>query len=286
MIAIDWGTTSLRAYLVDSGEVVSSRSTTQGVLSLDPIEFRRVFDDITQDWTGDIYLSGMVGSSKGWLETPYCDTPFWLPSLSERLIDISHLTDRPAWIVPGVKQPSPLNMMRGEEVQTLGAIATQPSADCIILCGTHSKHVLVSKEMLTHFDTFMTGELYSILQQHSILAGTEEWNESDFLFGVSDSASSQSLLQQLFTVRANTLSNAIRFPRAYLSGLLIGTEIHNATLLKSARSCTIVGSKRLMALYKLALSTSHPKIQVFLLPSDKATLTGLEIIQRRHRDTI
>ena len=286
MIAIDWGTTSLRAYLVDNGTVVSSRSTTQGVLSVDSIEFRRVFDEITQDWTGTVYLSGMVGSSKGWLETPYCETPFLLTNLSEHLVDIAHLTNRPAWIVPGIKQPSPVNMMRGEEVQTLGAITTQPNADCIILCGTHSKHVLVSDGTITHFDTFMTGELYSILQQHSILAGTEEWHESDFLLGVSDSASSLNLLQQLFTVRANTLSDAIQFPRAYLSGLLIGTEIHNAALLKNAHSCTIVGSKRLIALYKLALSNSRPDMKLYLLPAEKATLTGLQTIQRRHRDTI
>ena len=265
MIAIDWGTTSLRAYLVEDGTVVSSRSTEQGVLSLSPVDFKRVFDDITQDWAGNVYLSGMVGSSKGWIETPYCETPFALPNLSDYLVDISHLTGRPAWIVPGVKQPSPVNMMRGEEVQTLGAITKQPSADCVILCGTHSKHVLVSEDRLTHFDTFLTGELYSILQQHSILAGTEEWGESDFLLGVSDSASSCSLLQQLFTVRANTLSETIQFPRAYLSGLLIGTEIHNAALLKEARFCTIVGSKRLMALYERALSNRYPNMQLFLL---------------------
>ena len=286
MIAIDWGTTSLRAYLVDNGEIISSRSTTQGVLSLDSVDFKRLFDDITQDWMGDVYLSGMVGSSKGWLETSYCETPFSLPSLSEHLVDISHLTNRPAWIVPGIKQTSPVNMMRGEEVQTLGAITVQPSMDCIILCGTHSKHVLVSDNTITHFDTFMTGELYSILQQHSILAGTEEWGEADFLLGVSESSSSMSLLQQLFTVRAHTLSDAIRFPRAYLSGLLIGTEIHNAALLKDAHSCTIVGSKRLMALYELALSSCHPDMQICLLSAEDATLAGLQTIQRRHRDTI
>ena len=286
MIAIDWGTTSLRAYFVEEGEVVSSRATAQGVINLSNVDFKRVFDDITQDWTGDVYLSGMVGSSKGWFETPYCETPFELPDLCNHLVDISYLTGRPAWIVPGVKQPSPVNMMRGEEVQTLGAIKTQPNVDCIILCGTHSKHVLVSENQLTQFDTFLTGELYSILQQHSILAGTEEWGESDFLLGVSDSASSSSLLQQLFTVRANTLSETVQFPRAYLSGLLIGTEIHNAALLKKARSCTIVGSKRLMTLYELALSNSRPDMQLYLLPAENATLTGLQIIHRRHRDTI
>ena len=179
-----------------------------------------------------------------------------------------------------------MNMMRGEEVQTLGAITEQPGADCIILCGTHSKHVLVSEDRPMRFDTFLTGELYSILQQHSILAGTEEWGESDFLLGVSDSASSSSLLQQLFTVRANTLSETVQFPRAYLSGLLIGTEIHNAALLKEARSCSIVGSKRLMALYELALSHSRPDMQLYLLPAENATLTGLQIIHRRHHDTI
>ena len=286
MIAIDWGTTSLRAYLVEDGIVVSSRSTEQGVLSLSLVDFKRVFDDITQDWAGDVYLSGMVGSSKGWIETPYCETPFPLPNLSDHLVDISQLTDRPTWIVPGVKQPSPVNMMRGEEVQTLGAITEQPGADCIILCGTHSKHVLVSELQLTRFDTFLTGELYSILQQHSILAGTEEWGEADFLLGVSNSASSMSLLQQLFTVRAKTLSEMIQFPRAYLSGLLIGTEIHNAALLQDARYCTIVGSKRLMALYELALSSSYPDMNLYLLPAEEATLTGLQIIHRRHRDTI
>jgi len=286
MIAIDWGTTSLRAYLVENGEVISSRSTAQGVLGLSLVDFRRVFDDITQDWIGNVYLSGMVGSSKGWLETPYCETPFELSKLSEHLVDISHLTGRASWIVPGVKQASPVNMMRGEEVQTLGSISAKPDADCIILCGTHSKHVLVSGNKLMHFDTFLTGELYSILQKHSILAGTEEWGESDFLLGVSDSASSISLLEQLFTVRANTLSETIQFPRAYLSGLLIGTEIHNAALLQEARSCTIVGSKRLMALYELALSNSYPDIQLYLLPAEDATLAGLQIIHRRHRDTI
>lgn len=284
MIAIDWGTSSLRAYLVEAGRVVASRSTGQGILHVND-EFKKVFDEITLDWDGAVYMSGMIGSSKGWLETPYCAAPFRLTDLGQYLIEATHLTNRSAWIVPGVKQEHPINMMRGEEVQALGALEFVESG-CVVLCGTHSKHVQVDNGQLIRFETFMTGELYALLQQHSILAGSEDWIHDDFLWGVKDGSKQMNLLQQLFSVRAQTLNETLKYPRAYLSGLLIGTELYNASLVNNASSCTLIGSEHLMNLYRIALEGLYPKMDIHLFSAEKATLEGLKHIHRRHNEAI
>ena len=277
MIAIDWGTSSLRAYLLSAGKLCETRTTMQGILQVSGDAFQQVFSEITQGWDGDVYMAGMVGSSKGWLETPYCTAPFPLTDLGKHLVEVSHLAGRRAWIVPGIQQEQPPNVMRGEEVQILGSLQRFES-DCIILCGTHSKHVQVEQGVLTRFETFMTGELYALLQKHSILAGTEDWDQDDFIWGLREGVRDARLLQQLFTVRAQTLNQSLRHPRAYLSGLLIGSELGAAGILREASSCIVVGSQRLTQLYQIALETLLPSIQINILSAEEATRNGLQYI--------
>src|SRR5206468_1917494 len=63
--------------------------------------------------------------------------------------------------------------MRGEETQILGMVAAAEgfaaASRLIILPGTHSKWAIVAKGRIEAFATFLTGELYAVLKEHSIL---------------------------------------------------------------------------------------------------------------------
>ena len=276
MIGIDWGTTALRGYLIENDQLVEHRELPYGVLKVPKDGFKDIFDKLIDSWSGTVLLSGMVGSSKGWLNTPYVQTPFSLTSLQDHLIDFSHLTQRPSWLVPGVQQSNPADVMRGEELQSLGA-ACLNGKEHLILCGTHSKHVELEDGKLISFSTYMTGELYAILQTHSILAEPHHNDEDLFVEGVQASLKDENLLNQMFQIRAMRLNGSLNKATPYLSGLLIGTELKG---LKKSKSCTVVGSKSLSKLYLLAIRTISPQTQVNLLSAEDASIKGYTKIFR------
>lgn len=267
LIAIDWGTTSLRgARLGSNGEVLASREFARGILSVAPGQFEAVFHELFHDWmqTPDTLclISGMAGSRQGWQEAPYCPCPAGFTELVQHLLWIQ--PERIA-LVPGMScmATDPLNtpdVMRGEEIQIFGALQlVQLDTAILVLPGTHSKWVQVQAGRILNFKTFMTGELFALLSQHSILGKTLDlkgaFEEAAFLQGIDQSQQPGSVLHHLFAVRTLGLferMSSTALP-SYLSGLLIGEELRTQAQLTDSNPVILIGSEALTLRYTLAL---------------------------------
>ena len=267
LIAIDWGTSSLRgARLGTKGQVLESREFPRGILTVPLGQFEAVFHELFGDWlqaTDALCLiSGMAGSRQGWQEAPYCPCPAGFAELGQHLLWLQ--PGRMA-LVPGLSclGPDALNtpdVMRGEEVQIFGALqlAGRDSAT-LVLPGTHSKWVQVQGGRVTQFQTFMTGEVFALMSQHSILGKTLDLNgafdEATFLQGVDQSQQPGSVLHHLFAVRTLGLFDrlsATQLP-SFLSGLLIGEELRNPAVSPDSPPVILIGSQALTLRYSLAL---------------------------------
>lgn len=272
LIGLDWGTSTLRAYLIgDDGAVLETRAEPWGIMQLPPGGYAAALDAVTSEWRTrgpdlPIIASGMVGSAQGWTEAPYCPAPAGAAELARALHPAGE--GRLA-IVPGVVQRgvSP-NVMRGEETQIVGALAMHPGlADdaMLVLPGTHSKWVRVSRAHIGAFTTFMTGELFAVLSASSILgrlardAGrpvTEEAEREAFARGVMAAGdAAQGLAPTLFSARSLVLTGqlAAEASLAYLSGLLIGDEVR-CGLAEGAPPDALIGDRALCERYRSALA--------------------------------
>ena len=267
LIAIDWGTSSLRgARLGASGQVLESREFPRGILTVPPGQFEAVFHELFGDWMqaeGALCLiSGMAGSRQGWQEAPYCPCPAGFAELGQHLLWLQ--PDRIA-LVPGLScsGADALNtpdVMRGEEVQIFGALQmTGRDSATLVLPGTHSKWVQVHSGRVMQFQTFMTGEVFALMSQHSILGKTLDLNgafdEAIFLQGVDQSQQSGSVLHHLFAVRTLGLFDRLSTAQlpSYLSGLLIGEELRTQTVNADSGPVILIGSDTLTRRYSLAL---------------------------------
>lgn len=267
LIAIDWGTSSLRgAQLSHTGQVLASREFSRGILTVPPGQFEAVFNEHFGDWMASTdalcLISGMAGSRQGWQEAPYCPCPANFHELGRHLLWLQ--ADRIA-LVPGLScqggntLQTP-DVMRGEEVQILGALRlTERNTATLVLPGTHSKWVQVQSGRVMHFQTFMTGEVYALLSQHSILSKTLDvdsaFNQVAFLQGVDQSQETGSILHKLFAVRTLGLFerlSAAALP-SYLSGLLIGEELRSQTVSAAQQPVIVIGSHALTLRYTWAL---------------------------------
>lgn len=264
LIAIDWGTSSLRAALLDAqGAVLEERMLPRGILTVAPGEFPSVFAEATAQWNTQgllCLMSGMVGSRQGWLEAPYCPCPAGFADLAARLVWVE--PGRIA-IVPGLScaDDGTPEVMRGEETQVFGALELLGlSEGLLVLPGTHSKWVRVAQGRIRGFSTFMTGEFYALLRRHSILAHSlppedGELDEPAFRRGIEHALRHGNLLRTAFSTR--TLSLFERMPAAalpsYLSGLVIGEELRSQELARHAGALVLVGSPALTRRYELAL---------------------------------
>ncbi len=269
VIAVDWGTSSFRAYrLGPEGAVEERRESAQGILRVEQGGFAKALAAEIGAWLkmhpdALVVMSGMIGSRQGWLEVPYCPCPCDLSRLAAgfKRLDWS---EAEVWIAPGLNDrttPGLPDVMRGEEVQVFGALAQLPEGDGLVcLPGTHSKWVTMQAGTITGFATYMTGEVYDVLQAHSILGrlmtgdavAPDEW----FLQGVRQGASKESLLRLLFSARSRVLSAEMpeASTRAYLSGLLIGHEIAAALRASdSAGDVVLLGAPNLAKLYSAGL---------------------------------
>ncbi len=241
LIAIDWGTTSFRAYLFDNNDnVVDNIAATAGIMQVDGASFEDVLYSKIADWLEQypqavILASGMITSKQGWIETPYLPCPASLNDLSKNLTE--HVTGRgnTIYFVPGVCQEAPVpNIMRGEETQMAGLQSEESLL--AILPGTHSKWIRMRGNTIEQFSTFMTGEVFAALTQHTILGRllTEGEDPVAFAQGVKEGFSSEDgaggILSKLFGARAMPLMGLMDTGsiRDYLSGLLLGSEVHEA----------------------------------------------------------
>lgn len=250
MIAVDWGTSSLRCYRLDAdGSIIDSRSSNDGILNVAPGQFSRVLDKQIQGWDeAPIVMSGMVGSRQGWVEAPYVPCPAGFDEIAAKLVEVR----QGIWIVPGLScrdSAGVPDVMRGEETQILGSGVE----GTICLPGTHSKWVEVRNGRIERFSTFMTGEVYAVLKQHSILGRMMQDGPSDagaFADGVKRSGEAGGVLHHLFGVRTRGLMGELSAgaSASYLSGTLIGHELRA----RKAQQFSILGAPELAALYARA----------------------------------
>ncbi|ROP56140.1 2-keto-3-deoxygalactonate kinase [Enterobacter sp. BIGb0383] len=257
-IAIDWGSTNLRAWLYQGDDCLDSRQSEAGVTRLNGRTFEAVLAQVTEGWDVDttpVVMAGMVGSNAGWVNVPYLPCPARLSDIGQQLTAV---TDN-VWIIPGlcVAQDDNHNVMRGEETQLLGARELQPSS-LYVMPGTHCKWVRVDGESVTDFRTVMTGELHHVLLKHTLVgAGLPEQVASAQAFeaGLTRGLESPDLLPRLFEVRASHVLGALAREEVseFLSGLLIGSEVASMTRHAShEQAVTLVASPSLTARYQQA----------------------------------
>jgi 2-dehydro-3-deoxygalactonokinase len=292
LIAIDWGTSSLRAArLANDGRALEERSLPRGILTVQAGGFAQVFEEICGDWMrapGALALiCGMAGSRQGWVEAPYCRCPAGFADIARQL----------TWIAPGriamvpgltCEQDGVPDVMRGEETQVFGALGLLALDEAtLVLPGTHSKWVRVAGGRIERFSTFMTGEFYALLRQHSILARTMPeadagLDEAAFERGVAHSLRSSTLLHSAFSAR--TLALFERLPStalpSYLSGLVIGEELA-AQQLADGADVVVIGSESLTRRYELALRMMGATAQ---RAGSEATWHGLAAIASTLKD--
>ncbi|MBL8385485.1 MAG: 2-dehydro-3-deoxygalactonokinase, partial [Burkholderiales bacterium] len=178
LIALDWGTTSLRAYLLDdAGAILDRREGGPGIMKVDGGGFEAALEAFCGDWIAAhpqarLVASGMIGSKQGWREAPYCPCPASAADLAAHTIDVPLARGRHLTIVPGVSCVDPASgvpdVMRGEETQVFGALPAS-GRHLAVLPGTHSKWVWVEDGAIVTFASFMTGEVYAALTGHTIL---------------------------------------------------------------------------------------------------------------------
>jgi 2-dehydro-3-deoxygalactonokinase len=285
-IAVDWGTSNFRAALIaPDGEILDELADARGILSFKKGEFASYLISTCARFTkagGQFYLlSGMVGSKDGLAEVPYCPCPATAGHLA--LMVGWAVKDRVA-IVPGVRSEY-FDVMRGEETQVFGAAAVLGVQDALmVLPGTHSKWVNLEDGAITGFNTFMTGEMYNLLAQHSILAkslppadqSAPPLDKDAFVQGIEHATTSESLLNTAFSVRVKSLFNQLNPAQAasYLSGLVIGEELISMQL-DPGYEVIVVGTQALCERYTLALE--HLQVPARLLGT-QAAWAGLHSI--------
>ena len=256
-IAADWGTTNRRAYLVDgTGKCVDEFEDDKGILGIPKGGFGEAVAEIRKR-LGDrpLLLAGMVGSNRGWVEAPYVPCPAGIEDLAANLVWPEE--GRTA-IVPGVSfvDPDEADVMRGEEVQLLGAFAAGmvPADSLVCHPGTHNKWARLDGGRVTRFRTVMTGELFNLLREHSILAdllaGPAEKDDA-FSRGVSRGLEEGCLTAELFKIRARVLLGEAEAGDApsYASGLLIGTDVRAGLEEGGEREIVVMGRPELTGLY-------------------------------------
>jgi 2-dehydro-3-deoxygalactonokinase len=260
-IAADWGTTNRRAYLIGPDRrCTREMEDDQGILSVPAGGFGRAVAEIRERLADKpLLLAGMVGSNRGWVEAPYVPCPAGLEDLVGRL---AWPEDGRTAIVPGVSYlgDDAADVMRGEEVQLLGAVAGGMIDADALVChpGTHNKWVQLEGGRIARFTTVMTGELFNLLREHSILAdqlsGPVEPGES-FSKGVERGLEGDRLTAELFRIRAGALLGrpAAEHAPSYASGLLIGADVGVGLAAAGTGQVVVMGRPELTRLYAEAL---------------------------------
>lgn len=285
-IAVDWGTSNLRVTAMGAEGPLATRESTEGMARLAPDEFEPTLLRLIGDWLPergsiDVLACGMVGARQGWVEARYRSVP--CTPLDATALTVVHTTDPRLnfSIAPGLSQSAPADVMRGEETQIAGALALDPGFDGVFcLPGTHSKWVHVSAGEVVSFQTFLTGELFALLSENSVLrhglAGGEGWEAEAFDAALSDAISNpHRFAGRLFALRAEGLLSGLSpvSARARLSGLLIGIELAAARPYWLGQPVTLIGAERLSSHYAHALASQG--ITARQLSGSACTLAGL-----------
>lgn len=239
LIALDWGTTRARAYLIsEDGEVLERRLADQGIQAVPPGGFPEAFEALAGDFRrarpdARIVLAGMVGSRNGWIEAPYVPCPASPAAIAAASLQVTLAGGTTATILPGLScDDGAFDVMRGEETLVVG-LGLENGLVC--LPGTHSKWAHVEGGRITGFASFMTGEIYGLLREHSILSRLAEAPEPEAARdgttrGLAAVGRSGGLLNAVFAARTEVLAGRMHGAAVgpYLSALLVGHEIAGA----------------------------------------------------------
>lgn len=280
-LAVDWGTTNRRTFLIEQGAVTRTERDDRGVTAVAPGGFegeaaalRARFGDLP------MLLAGMVGSNIGWRVAPYVAAPAGLPALATGL---SWIDDRTA-IVPGIStlEAGRADVMRGEEVQLLGAVAAGLAPADALLCqpGTHCKWVEMAGGEIASFTTAMTGELFALIRAHGLLAaqlGAEVMPGDAFNAGVAEGAR-RDLAASLFGIRAAKLLGLRDDADAasFASGLLIGGDVAARLAGTNHDTIHVLADPVLGGLYGAAIELQGRAAR--LVDSHAAFIAGIEQI--------
>ena len=289
-IAVDWGTTNLRAFAMKDGVAIAEAVSEDGMGKLTREAFEPALIKLISPWLAPtrqtpVIACGMVGSRQGWHEAPYRTAPC-LPLDPTALVLVPTTDPRITMrIVPGLRQNKPADVMRGEETQIAGALALNPGFDGVFcLPGTHTKWVHVSAGEVISFQTFMTGEMFALLStqsvlRHGMIGGG--WDDAAFDQGLSDALSRpEKIAANLFSLRAEGLLTGLAAPqaRARLSGLLIGVELAAAKPYWLGQPIAIIGANVLSATYARALAAQGNTPSI--IPANDTVLAGLSLAHK------
>ncbi|MEM8824805.1 MAG: 2-dehydro-3-deoxygalactonokinase [Pseudomonadota bacterium] len=282
-IAVDWGTSRLRATRMADGAAQETRESEDGMSRLTRDMFESSLLSLIEDWLDgptQIIACGMVGSRQGWAEAPYNPVP--CPPLGRGLTQVqTHDPRLDVHLVPGVRQTAPhADVMRGEETQIAGILSEIEDFDGVAcLPGTHTKWAHISAGEIVSFRTTLTGELFSTISKQTVLRHSlpgDGWSEAPFLDAVSDALSRPEILTaRLFELRAADLLHGqdATTARSILSGLLIGAELAATKPWWLGRDVVVTGSDRTTPAYAAALSSQG--LTPRLISAETATLAGL-----------
>ncbi|MDF1815899.1 MAG: 2-dehydro-3-deoxygalactonokinase [Verrucomicrobiales bacterium] len=290
-IALDWGTSNLRATAMsDSGEIIEKLESRLGMAKVASQggDFESVLLALIDPWlspdkTIPVFACGMIGAKQGWMEVKYDTAPC---SPVTKLTNIPTNSKRiTVSVCAGVKQDSPADVMRGEETQIGGVLFHNPRFDGLIcLPGTHTKWAVVTNGEITEFRTFMSGELFSLLAEKSVLSHSvsgDGWNDDAFVGAFLDTYQNPAkFLSKIFSLRAEDLLRGTDpiITKSRLSGYLLGLEINGAReFIEQYEIVTLVGSPLLLHSYKTALNKLEITTKEY--SGDSMTIAGLNRVQ-------
>lgn len=281
-IAVDWGTTNRRAYLIGGdGALVQKLADDRGVRSVVKGSYPDEVASIRQR-LGDLpmLIAGTVGSARGWQAAAYIECPATIEQLASA---INWVEPGRSGIIPGVcqrgKEP---DVMRGEEVQALGAELSGLAPQTGLIChpGTHAKWIRMEPARIAGFSTAMTGEMFNLLREHSTLSEMLSGKVSDdeaFRAGVWQGLKGTDLLSSLFGIRPrHLLGEPGGQDAAFVSGLLIGCDVRTALQRDRPQHITLVGEPELCSLYRSALELAGCPSRT--VPGDTAFLAGISAV--------
>ena len=274
----------------EDGKLINEKSVPLGIKFIKQKNFENILVNELQDYLSekliiDILCCGMIGSKQGWKESGYFSVPF-TPEFYKKLLFINTKNKKlNVYIVPGLKQKNPPDVMRGEETQALGIIKKYKNFDGVVcFTGTHSKWLQIVNNEIISFETFMTGELFEIISQYSILKNSISTKKIDVhlateyaLIAFSDP---HKYSKNLFELRAKNLIDNLNSKEVLscLSGLTIGLEIAGSRKYWLGNEVTLVGSSPMVDIYDLILTKQN--IATKIHDSKNLSLIGLKDIYK------
>ena len=289
-IAVDWGTSFFRAYLIENEEVVNAVKTNDGMKFVQNNNFEEILVKLIDPWLDynyktEVLAGGMVGSKQGWIEAPYQKTPcslhnidFISPSVKDKRFSLK--------IFSGISQSNKPDVMRGEETQIAGFLHDNPNFNgSICLPGTHSKWVQIENGHIINFKTFMTGELFEIISKNSVLVHSVTSNKilkNELISAVDEIFKKPEIFgNALFQLRADDLINSrgSEIYKSKLSGYLLGLELLGSLEFWKKKDIVLIGNADLIEIYEYILHKKVNSIKLFL--SKDMVLKGLKNFKNR-----